>query len=149
VLQWVVDALRAKRIFLRARTDDFVRALGIVLYHLGLSLRDASLVLEGFVPRSHEAVRQWYERARHLFQVESRSRRAIAVDETKVKIQGRRMYVWAVIDVDTWEILAAWVSQGRSSFEALRFLRRVLEACEGVPMVYVDRPHGTRGPWTA
>lgn len=139
MLQWVADALRAKRVFVRARTDDWSRALGIVLYHLGLSLRDTSLVLAAFRERSHEAVREWYQRARALFQVERRERRALAVDETKVKVQGRWMYVWAAIDVETWEVLHTWVSEGRSGFEALCFMRRVLEACDGLPVVYVDR----------
>ncbi len=89
--------------------------------------------------RSHEAVREWYARARGLVQVEARKRRAIAVDETKVKVQGQWLYVWAAIDVDIWEVLYTWVSQGRSGFEALRFLRRVLEVCDGSPTVYVDR----------
>ena len=142
VLQSVVDALRERRIFRRARTDDRVRALGIVLYHLGLSFRDTSLVLDNFVPRSHEAVRQWYVRSRGLFQVRKAQRRALAIDETKVKIQGEWLYVWAAIDVDTWEIVAAWVSYARSNFESYSFVRKALEACEGKPMVYVDG-----GPW--
>ncbi|MFQ5870916.1 MAG: hypothetical protein ACE5IB_01995, partial [Candidatus Geothermarchaeales archaeon] len=37
---------------------------------------------------SHEALRQWYERSRGLFQVEVKRRRAMAVDETKVKVRG-------------------------------------------------------------
>lgn len=134
----MVDAFRAKRVFQRARTEDEIRALGVVLYHLGLSLRDASLVLTAFQGRSHEAVREWYARAKGLFQVQPRSRRARAVDETKVKVQGRWLYLWAAVDVDTWEVLGTWVSQGRSGFEALRFLRTVLALCEGAPTVYVD-----------
>ena len=139
MLHWIENALRVKRVFRRARTDEWIRALGIVLYHLGLSLRDTSLVLTNFVARSHEAVRQWYERARELFHVERRPRRTIAVDETKIRVQGEWIYLWAAIDVDTWEILQTWVSQGRSGFEALCFLRGVLKLCDGYPLVYVDR----------
>ncbi len=99
-------------------------------------------MLEGFVTRSHEAVREWYARARCLFQVETRKRRAIAVDETKVKVQRQCLYVWAAIDIDTWEVLYTWVSQGQSGFEVLVFLRRPLEVCDRMPVVYVDR-----APW--
>ncbi|MCJ2519760.1 MAG: hypothetical protein LN412_02270 [Candidatus Thermoplasmatota archaeon] len=55
-----MDAPRARGAFRRAGTDDWIRALGIVLYHLGLSLRDTSLVLESLQGRSHEAIREWY-----------------------------------------------------------------------------------------
>ncbi len=99
-------------------------------------------MLEGFQKRSHEAVREWYSRARDLFQVEARQRRAIAVDETKIHVQGRWLYLWSVIDVDSWEVLYTWVSHGRSGFETPGFLRRALEVCEDLPMVYVDR-----APW--
>ncbi len=60
------------------------------------------------------------------------------MDETRIKVQGRWLYLWSVIDVDSWEVLHTWVSQGRSGFETLGFLRRALEVCEDLPMVYVD-----------
>ncbi|MEM0049332.1 MAG: hypothetical protein QW424_03195 [Candidatus Bathyarchaeia archaeon] len=37
-------------------------------------------------------------------------RRAIAVDETKLKLCGERFYVWAAVDVKTREVLACRVS---------------------------------------
>lgn len=113
--------------------------MGIVLYHLGLSLRDASTVLQTLGEASHEAIRKWYLKCKHLFLIRSRKRRAIAVDETKIKIQGKWMYIWAAIDIDTWDVLATWVSQGRSGFEAISFMRKVLQQCDNKPIVYVDR----------
>lgn len=101
MLQHVENVLRERRVFRRAWIDDWVRALGIVHYHLGLSLRDTSLLLDHFTPRSHEAVRQWYERSRGLFSVRVEHRRAVAVDETKINVQGKWMFVWAAIDIDT------------------------------------------------
>ena len=116
--------------------------MGIVLYHLGLSLRGTSLVLDNFEPRSHEAVRQWYERAKFLFQVREVNRRSLAVDETKVKIQGTWMFIWAAIDVDTWEVVATWVSYNRSNLESYSFIRKVLSMCTNRPLFNVDK-----GPW--
>ncbi len=142
MLQSVEDALEHKRIFRRTRKSNWLRSLGIVLYHLGLSLRDCSTVLFNFGEASHEAIRKWYLKCRHLFHPTSRKRRAIAVDETKIKIQGKWMYVWAAIDIDTWDVLATWASQGRSGLEALSFIREALKVCENNPIVYVDR-----APW--
>jgi putative transposase len=40
-------------------------------------------------------------------------RRAIAVDETKLKVNGDHLFVWAAIDVDSREVLAVDVSWQR------------------------------------
>jgi len=66
----------------------------------------------------------------------------VAVDETVVKFNRYRCYLWAAIDVDTREVLAVYVSRGRSMLNALAFLKKVLRACENRPVLVVDR-----GPW--
>jgi len=55
---------------------------------------------------------------------------------------GYRCYLWAAIDVDSREVLAVYVSMGRSMLNALTFLRRVLRTCENNPVIVVYR-----GPW--
>ncbi len=121
--------LRVRKVFLRARKPDDLRALGIVLYHLGLSCWKVETVLEGFGGASHESVRRWYHRCRTLFDPPPRERRAVAVDETKVVVQGRPWYLWVAVDEDRPEVLASWVTPSRSSFEALQFLRAVVKRC--------------------
>ena len=103
MLQLVEDALKHNRIFARERKPNKIRALGIVLYHLGLSLRDISLILTYFNNVSHEAIRNWYGRYNDIFKVKSKPRKTIAIDETKIKIQGKWMFVWAAIDIETWK----------------------------------------------
>jgi len=142
MLHWVENAIRYRKLFVRKRKSERIRALGIVLYHLGLSLRDVSMVLGYAEDASHEAVREWYSRCKHIFDVDTRERRALAIDESKIKVQGKWLYVWAAIDIDTWEVVHAWVSQGRSGFEALQFIRAVLKKCKNKPFIYVDG-----GPW--
>ena len=79
-----------------------------------------------------------------------RERRLIAVDETVEKVNGREVYVWAAIDVDTGELLAikaSWssgpvVQWSRSPMDALLFLRRALGARTDKPVFVMDR-----GPW--
>ena len=138
MLSIVSEALRASGLFQRQRTDIHTRALGIVLYHLGLSLRNTSLVLQH--SRSHEAIRKWYLRASVLFNVQTAPRRVIAIDESKIKGQWR--YLWAAVDVDTWEVLAVWITRGRSGLKARMFIRSVLRRCKRHPRVVVDG-----GPW--
>jgi len=69
-------------------------------------------------------------------------RRLVAVDETVLKVNGQTCYLWAAIDVDTNEILALYASRGRGIPSAIEFLRKVLDSCEGKPVIVVDR-----GPW--
>jgi transposase-like protein len=77
-----------------------------------------------------------------LFRPSKRARRLVAVDETVLKVNGQICYLWAAIDVDTNEILALYASRGRGIPSAIEFLRKVLDSCEGKPVIVVDR-----GPW--
>ena len=45
--QHLADVLRENKGLRRARADDYIRVQGIMLYPLGLSARDANLVLDG------------------------------------------------------------------------------------------------------
>ena len=142
MLQLVEKALIHNGLFVRERKSNRVKALGITLYHMGLSLRDTSMILAYFGGASHEAVRDWYGRCKDIFSVKSKKRRAIAIDETKIKIQGKWRFIWAAIDVDSWEVIVTWVTEGRSCFEVLQFIRKVMSLCKDRPMIYVDK-----GPW--
>jgi putative transposase len=91
---------------------------------------------------SRESVRIWVHRFPSLFKPSKRARRLVAVDETVLKVKGQICYLWAAIDVDTNEILALYASKGRGIPIAIEFLRKVLDPCEGKPVIVVDR-----GPW--
>ena len=142
MLDQLIELLKERKIFLRKRKDWKIKALSILLYHAGLSYRKTSKILSDFEDFSHEAARQWYIRCKDLFIVEKARRRAVAVDETKVKIENKQIYVWNAIDVDRRTILAVHVSTTRTSLDALYFLRKVLETCDNTPLILVDR-----GPW--
>jgi transposase-like protein len=47
--------------------------------------------------------------------------------------------------VDTNEIFAVYASRGRGIPSAIKFLRKVLDPCEGKPLIVVDR--GTWYRW--
>lgn len=50
-------------------------------------------MLRDFGGASHEAVREWHHRCRGLSDPPPRERRAVAVDETKVRIAWREWYL--------------------------------------------------------
>ena len=53
----------------------------------------------------------------------------MAVDETKIEIDGDEHDVWAAVDCDTREFLDVESSPGRYSLDALLFLKEVLARC--------------------
>jgi len=120
-----------------------VRTLSTVLYYSGLSYRVVAGVLGGLAKFSHEAVRLWFHRLRMAFSKPGkRRRRVVAIDETKLKLKGEQLFVWAAVDVETREVLACRVSWSRSILDAEWFLKKVLEACSNKPLILVDK-----GPW--
>jgi len=66
----------------------------------------------------------------------------MAVDKTKVEVDGQEVCVWPAVDCETLEVLHIDVSPGRSNLGALLFLREVLKRCRGRMLVQADR-----GPW--
>jgi len=137
--------IRALGIFKRNKIPIEEKAHALYLYMAGLSsweIADAMGDRYGRKP-SHSSVLNW---ARALgsvgWTIPPRERRLIAVDETVEKVNGREVYVWAAIDVDTRELLAIRATWSRSSLDALLFLSRVLGACTNKPVFVVDR-----GPW--
>jgi putative transposase len=59
-----------------------------------------------------------------------------------VNFDDRHVYCWAGVDIQTIEIVRLDVTPGRSSLDALLFLKTVLGRRRGKPAVIVDR-----GPW--
>ncbi len=139
----VIDAVLESfsNLFRSHRYPPLEKIYSVILFIAGLSLRDLSerLCLTG---ASRESVRIWVHRFSSLFKPSKRARRLVAVDETVLKVKGQICYLWAAIDVDTNEILAVYASRGRGIPSAIKFLRKVLDSCEGKPVIVVDR-----GPW--
>ncbi len=48
---------------------------------------------------------KWYHKTEPVFSVYKYYREIVAVDETKLKINGKLYILWAAIDASNWEIL--------------------------------------------
>ena len=88
---------------------------------------------------SHESVRIWYHKMSRVFTTSRKYRGCIAIDETKIKIGNRYWYVWAAIDVDSWEIVGVLVTEWRTSIDVIKFAREILKYCENKPAIKTDR----------
>jgi len=136
----MVDYVKATKVFRRNKKNVELKILAALLYFFGLSLRKTSDYLSLFEEISHESVRIYYHRIKKVLKSpRKKKRRLIAIDETKIKLEKKQIFIWAAIDVDTRECLAVWASEGRGSFEAYVFLKDVLKYCENKPEVVVDR----------
>jgi transposase-like protein len=109
------------------------------MFHGGCR-RVSKVLIMGLEPISRSAV---HYLARKVSEVrvarEPRCRRCIAVDETKLRVKKSYVYVWSAVDVDSRELLALEASYGRSSLNALAFLKKALRMCTDKPLVLVDK----------
>jgi putative transposase len=108
------------------------------------SCRRVSKVLSmGLEPISKSAVHYLSKKVSKIrVAKEPRYGRCIAVDETKLRVKKSYVYIWSAVDVDSKELLALEASYGRSSLNALAFLKKALRMCTNKPLVLVDK-----GPW--
>ncbi len=116
----------------------------MLLYYAGLSYKKAGM----FAGASYEAVREWYQKGKELFETSTKKkkRKLVAVDEKEITINGTTIFIWGAVDLDDEKILAVWVSFGRSGLEAKAFLKKVRSTCKGrLPRIFVDG--GTWYPW--
>ena len=80
--------------------------------------------MERFERFSHQSVKDWYRKAGKLLPVvKPKHRKAIAVDETKIKLEDEQLFIWEAIDMETKEVIAVHVSYGRMLFWK-RFYRK-------------------------
>jgi putative transposase len=109
------------------------------MFHGGCR-RVSKVLIMGLEPISRSAV---HYLARKVSEVrvarEPRCRRCIAVDETKLRVKKSYVYIWSAVDVDSRELLALEASYGRSSLNALSFLKKALRMCTDKPLVLVDK----------
>jgi len=107
VLDYILD--KVSRLFKFNNHPLYEKAYSIMLYIACLSLRDISGRYY-VTMASRESVRRWFHRFSRIFSIEKRFRRAVALDETVVKLHDFRAYVWSALDADSGEILAVYVS---------------------------------------
>ena len=138
MLDQVIKRACEQRVFSREDTPTEQRVEAAFLYQLGLSYRQVG----EWLGHSHQAVHEWYTALADLFDPEPDEHGTVVVDETKVVVDDREVYVWAAIDRHTYEVIHVEALPGRSALDALLFLRIVLERCRGRPVIVVDR-----GPW--
>ena len=58
--------------------------------------------------------RLYYHKFKKMIKLpEKKERKLIAIDETKLKLEHKQIFIWSARDVETGEILFVWASDGR------------------------------------
>jgi len=138
----LIELLKEFDIFERNRVSLEIKLAAIAMYILSSSIRRIALLLN--VGKS--TVHYWIERFKDVLEFEKEKIKKlviarIAVDETILKFNGKRCYLFAALDVEKNKIVHLKVYPARNALAAYSFLKEVLKMCE-VEELILDK-----GPW--
>jgi putative transposase len=126
----------------RQRTPEFAIQVGIQLHLAGLSLSNTKQHLERLgVERSRTAIHDWVRKA-DLQPDSDVSPNQIAVDETVIRVNGQRHWLFAAVDPDTNQFLHIRLFQTRTTQLIVLFLRELREKQQISDVTFlVDKAH--------
>ena len=130
----------SNQFIVRERTPFLLMLYACYVYFGSNSLRRASKILEPIKKRSYEAIRQWVQRLAPLcdrFDVDRKLVSFIFVDETMIKIKGKRAWVWVAFEPGLRAFLSFRVSYNQSTLDAYLFLKE-LRRRYGLKPIWTD-----------
>jgi transposase-like protein len=117
-----------------ARGEAIAIVLALDLYYRGLSLRQIAQHLEAVygVEVSHTTIYNWIKRYvelvdKYLEKVKLNTGSRWHSDETKVRVSGRHLMLWAVIDSETRLLIAKHISSKRDDENATILFEKALQ----------------------
>ncbi len=131
-------------LFERERIPSEVRILGIATYIQTSSTRRTAKIISEICPVSHTAIWKWVKKFEEKLPIstEKKKRNLIAIDETVVKANRKRYYVYSAVDVERNELILMRVYTTRNWLVTRSFIKEVLKYCENRPKFVVDK-----APW--
>ena len=140
----IKDLVEALNIFERNKVPLEIKILGIAIYFQTSSIRRTAKILSEIHPVSRTAVWRWIKKLEQKLPVstEKKVRETIAVDETVVKANKKKYYVYAAIDVERNELILMRVYTTRNLLTSKYFVKEVLKFCENKPKFVIDK-----APW--
>ena len=132
------------KIFERNKVPLEIKILGIAIYVQTSSVRRTAKILSELHSVSHNAVHKWIKKFKERLPIitEKKRRKLIAIDETVVKANGEKYYVYAAIDVERNELILMRVYPSRNYLTTKLFITEVLKYCENKPKFIIDK-----APW--
>ena len=121
-----------------------IKVFSIATYIQTSPVRRTARILSEIHPVSKSSVHRWIKKFEERLPIitERKQRNLIAIDETVVKANRKRYYVYAVIDVERNELILMRVYTTRNYLTTKSFVKEVLDYCENKPKFIVDN-----APW--
>ena len=140
----IKEIVKGLRIFERNKVPLEIKILGIAIYVQTSSVRRTAKILSELQPVSKSSVHRWIKKFEERLPIitEKKRRKLIAIDETVVKANGKKYYVYAAIDVERNELILMRVYTTRNYLTTKSFIKEVLEYCENEPKFVIDK-----APW--
>ncbi len=128
----VKEIAKELKIFERNKMPLEIKILSIATYIQISSTRRTVKILSEFHPVSHNAVHKWIKKIEERLPIstEKKKRNLIAIDETVVKANKKRYYVFSAVDVKRNEPILMRVYTTRNWLVTRSFVKEVLKYCE-------------------
>ena len=120
-----------------------IKILGVAIYFRTSSFRRTAKILSELHPVSYNAVRRRIKKIERLpIATEKKKRNLIAIDETVVKANKKRYFVYSAVDVERNELILMKVYPTRNWLVTKSFVKEVLKYCKNMPKFVIDK-----APW--
>ena len=131
-------------LFERERVPTGIRILETATCIQTSSTRRTAEILSELHLVSHTAVWKWIKKSKEKLPIstERKRRNLIALDETVVKANKKRYFIYLAVDVERNELILMRVYTTRNYLTTKSFIKEVLNYCENKPKFVVDK-----APW--
>lgn len=129
----------------RAKNEALIIATALDLYFKGLSLRDTAAHLESQwrVKVSYTTVLRWIGKFVEIVSRSMESKGKVrskrwGADETILRLEGRKMLMWTLLDQDHRFLIALEISKRRTEKDASRLIKKGLERAQRPEEIVTD-----------
>ncbi len=128
---YLVKFIIENKIFKRNKKDLELKIYALLLAFQGISVRKTSRGLNKLISKSavHYNLMNAKQKLYELMNRERKERKYIAIDETKIKMNGKQYYIYSAIDVERNEITAMKAFVTRGYLTTPLFIKEVMKAC--------------------
>jgi putative transposase len=114
----------------RNRTDQAIISYGLYLYFSSRSFRLAARCLSSVIKRTHVAIWKWVQKYSKLaaadsFRIKRHAVKKIFVDETLLKVDGHKYWLWIAYEPSLDMCLMMHLSRERTIFVCYQFFKQL------------------------